>query len=86
MYRLLLVAAAALAASAYNVQPRLPAARAVVTRSAAPAMANPWENEGFFSGEEGRQGQWGIGFQTPSYFDGSLLTTILDGRLPQAWF
>ena len=21
-----------------------------------------------------------------SYFDGSLLTTILDGRLPQAWF
>ncbi len=77
MYRLLLIAAAAIAASsAYNVQPRMPAARAVATRAAAPAMANPWENEGFFSGEEGRQGQWGLGFQTPSYFDGSIFNVI----------
>ena len=77
MYRLLLIAAAAIAASsAYNVQPRMPAARAVATRAAAPAMANPWENEGFLSGEEGRQGQWGLGFQTPSYFDGSIFNVI----------
>ena len=77
MYRLLLIAAAAIAASsAYNVQPRVPAARAVATRAAAPAMANPWENEGFFSGEDGRQGQWGLGFQTPSYFGGSVFNVL----------
>ena len=47
-----------------------------MSRAAAPAMANPWENEGFFSGEDGRQGQWGLGFQTPSYFDGSVFNVL----------
>ena len=75
MYRLLLIAAAATPRRRRPTQPRMPAARAVDARRRA-RDGQPVGEEGFFSGEDGRQGQWGLGFQTPSYFGGSVFNVL----------